>query len=386
MENAVTIIDPKEYGLEEQQANEIQLGLNVFIEERKLLIEEFNVVSKLEVNKENIKIFKDLRLRIVKNRTQGIEKWHKTSKEYFLRGGQFVDAKKRKESLINESMEDVLLDGEKFFDNIEAERIKSLHAERSEKLTPFGYEIGATNFGLMDDNMFNAILVGAEKTHNDKVEAEKKAQEELEEANRIKNLTECRKQLLFDNWRFLTDEETNIKFGEMEAEKYEALRKRINDQAIEEQKEQAKIKAENEKLKAENERKEKEAKELKAKADAELAEQKRIADIEAKKQADIIAAQKLESDKLAAELKAKADAEAKEKQRLIDEENKRIAEEKKAAKQPDKEKLRSVAMQVNELKNILPEMKTEEGKKVLESIKGLLDKVIFYTKEQTEKL
>ena len=349
MENAVTIIDPKEFGLKEENANKMVSGLNPIIEERSALEQIYAIVIKKELTPELLKEARELRLKIRDNRTKGIEVWHKTTKDYFLKGGQFVDAIKRKENVVNELMEAKLSEIEKYFENIEAERIKALHTERAEKLKPFGYEIGATNFGLMDDNMFNAILVGAEKTHKDKLELEAKIEADRIEKERLE--AEEREKQRIENERLKAENEAKEK--QLAAERIEAEKKQA---------------------------------ELKAKADAELAEQKRIADIEAKKQADIIAAQKLESDKLAAELKAKADAEAKEKQAKIDEENKRIADEKKAAKQPDKEKLRSVAMQVNELKNILPEMKTEEGKKVLESIKGLLDKVIFYTKEQTEKL
>lgn len=349
MENAVTIIDPKEFGLKEENANKMVSGLNPIIEERSALEQIYAIVIKKELTPELLKEARELRLKIRDNRTKGIEVWHKTTKDYFLKGGQFVDAIKRKENVVNELMEAKLSEIEKHFENIEAERIKALHTERAEKLRPFGYEIGATNFGLMDDNMFNAILVGAEKTHKDKLELEAKIEADRIEKERLE--AEEREKQRIENERLKAENEAKEK--QLAAERIEAEKKQA---------------------------------ELKSKADAELAEQKRIADIEAKKQADIIAAQKLESDKLAAELKAKADAEAKEKQAKIDEENKRIADEKKAAKQPDKEKLRSVAMQVNELKNILPEMKTEEGKKVLESIKGLLDKVIFYTKEQTEKL
>lgn len=349
MENAVTIIDPKEFGLKEENANKMVSGLNPIIEERSALEQIYAIVIKKELTPELLKEARDLRLKIRDNRTKGIEVWHKTTKDYFLKGGQFVDAIKRKENVVNELMEAKLSEIEKYFENIETERIKALHTERAEKLKPFGYEIGATNFGLMDDNMFNAILVGAEKTHKDKLELEAKIEADRIEKERLE--AEEREKQRIENERLKAENEAKEK--QLAAERIEAEKKQA---------------------------------ELKAKADAELAEQKRIADIEAKKQADIIAAQKVESDKLAAELKAKADAEAKEKQAKIDEENKRIADEKKAAKQPDKEKLRSVAMQVNELKNILPEMKTEEGKKVLESIKGLLDKVIFYTKEQTEKL
>jgi hypothetical protein len=83
MKNA-ELVKPQEYGIEEKTANELKEGLSVTLKERELLIQEFETVSKLEINEETIPKFRELRLAIQKNRTQGIDKWHKTGKEYFL--------------------------------------------------------------------------------------------------------------------------------------------------------------------------------------------------------------------------------------------------------------------------------------------------------------
>lgn len=285
------IVNPKEFGLEENKALELTSGLTTILTERETLKNAYLDVIDLEVSEENLATFKELRLKIVKNRTQGIEKWHKTSKEFFLTGGRFVDAIKNKESAENDRMESNLLDKEKHFENLEKARLKVIHEDRISKLLPFNYEVGNIDFSAMDDNMFNAILLGAETNHNNRIATEKLAEEQRLEALRL------------------------------EAEERE------------------KQKAELERLRVENEAKDKAAKLAKELADKELAELKAKADLEAKKQAEILAKQKAESNKLAAELKAKADSELKEKQRIEAESKAKIEADKKAAKAPDKDKL-----------------------------------------------
>jgi hypothetical protein len=302
MENQITIVNPKEFGLEENKALELTSGLTTILTERETLKNAYLDVIDLDINEDTLAVFKELRLKIVKNRTQGIEKWHKANKEFFLTGGRFVDAVKNKEILENERMEKALMEKEKHFENLEKERLKAIHNERVEKLLPFNYEIGNVDFSGMDDNMFNAILLGAETNHKAKLEAERLAEEQRLEALRLEA-------------------------EEKEKQRLEMERLKAENEAKEKQLELERIEAEKIRL-AE-----------KAKADAELAEQKRLADIEAKKQAEIIAKQKAEADKLAAELKAKADAELKEKQRIEAENKAKLEAEKKAAKAPDKDKL-----------------------------------------------
>lgn len=330
METQIVKVDPKEFGLEENKALELTSGLTAILTEREVLKNAYLDVIELELTEENIKIFKELRLKIVKNRTQGIEKWHKVTKDFFLTGGRFVDSVKNKESFENVTMEDTLMEKEKHFENLEKARLKAIHDERVLKLSPFGYEIGNVDFSGMDENMFNAILLGAEKTYNDKIEAERLAEEKRLEALRIEA-------------------------EEKEKQRVEMERLKKENEAKEKQLELERIEAEKIRL-AE-----------KAKADAELAEQKRLADIEAKKQAEIIAKQKAEADKLAAELKAKADAEEKEKKRIESENKAKLEAEKKAAKAPDKIKIKAV---IDSLPTIECSYVTDEGEKVFCEIRA----------------
>ena len=302
MENQITIINPKEFGLEENKALELTSGLTLILTERETLKNAYIDVIDLEVTEENLPIFKELRIKIMKNRTQGIDKWHKEKKEVFLRGGQFVDALKKSESFENETMESNLLEKEKHFENIEKERLKAVHLERVALLIPLGYEIGTIDFSGMDANMFNAILLGAETDHKNKIEAEKQAELERLEVLRIEAEEKEKQRLEMIELK----KQNEIKEKQIELERIES----------------AKIQAE-----------------AKAKSDAEIAEVNRLAKIESDKQLAIIAKQKVEADKLASELKAKLDAEIKEKQRIESENKAKLEAEKKLAKAPDKERL-----------------------------------------------
>jgi hypothetical protein len=368
MENNLIKVDPAQFGLEEAKANELTIGLKTILEERKILTDAYNDTIKLEITEENIDTFRSLRINIRDNRTKGIEKWHKTNKEYFLTGGRFVDAIKNKEIAENERMEEMLLKAEKHFENIEKERVTKLHNERVEKLAPFGYEIGQINFGEMDENMFIAILTGAEKQYTDKIAAEKKLEEERQEAIRLEEEKQ-RKQL----------------------EELEALRiaNEAKEKALQEQKAKAEEelrlaneKAAAEKLEAERLAKEeadKQAKilaEQKAKADAQLAEQKRIADEEAKKKEAELKKAKEEADKLAKQLADKKAAEAKI-------EADRIAEEKKAAKAPDQDKLKSA---LNSILFPVLDMKTADGHRLYIQIQDQFSKLQKWANGEIEKM
>ena len=122
-------INPKEFGLEEKQANEIANGLKTILTEREQLIETYENVIKLEITEDSLSTFKELRLQLRDNRTKGIESWKKTNKAYFLAGGNFVQAIYNKEKAVNERMEEKLMSAEKHFENIEIERLQKLQEE-----------------------------------------------------------------------------------------------------------------------------------------------------------------------------------------------------------------------------------------------------------------
>lgn len=134
MTTEIIKIDPQQFGLEVSKAEQITKGLSNTLEERDVLSKEYKNVISLEITKDTISVFRELRLQIRNNRTKGIEVWHKTNKEYFLRGGQFVDAIKRKECEESLRMEEQLTKGERHFEIIEEKRLEDLQADRSNEL------------------------------------------------------------------------------------------------------------------------------------------------------------------------------------------------------------------------------------------------------------
>jgi len=188
-------------------------------------------------------------------------------------------------------------------------------------------EMPRAEFENMSDESFAIFYAGIEKQYNDRIEAEKKAEEER--IAKEKAEAEAREQQRLENERLKAEAEAKEKQFAEERAKAEAERKELEEKA---RKEKAVAEA---KLKAEREAKEKLEAELKAKAEA----------------------------KEAAELKAKQDA------------------ERKAKAAPDKAKLNDFAKMLDEL--VLPELKSEEANKVLSDAKTLLAKVSNFIREKS---
>lgn len=199
-------------------------------------------------------------------------------------------------------------------------------------------EMPRAEFENMSDESFAIFYAGIEKQYNDRIEAEKKAEEER--IAKEKAEAEAREQQILENERLKAEAEAKEKQFAEERAKAEAERKELEEKA---RKEKAAAEA---KLKAEREAKEKLEAELKAKAEAE---QKAKREAEAKE---------------AAELKAKQDA------------------EKKAKAAPDKAKLNDFAKMLDEL--VLPELKkAKKQNKVLSDAKTLLAKVSNFIREKS---
>lgn len=289
------LIKAEQFGLEQSQAEQITSGLKQVLEERKTLSEMYENVIQLEITEENIPKFKELRLSIRDNRTKGIETWHKVNKEFYLRGGQFVDAIKRKEVAENERMEANLKSNEDYFENLEKQRLAQLQLDRVAVLSNYVDDADKMNLSEMQDDVFDAFYNAKKKAFEDAIE-----QAKIEEQARIKAEAEAEKIRL-----------------EKEAEE----KKRIEEQRLE-----------NERL-----RKEAELKEAELKAEREKAEKERLI-IEAENKAKL-EAEKIEREKVEAELKAKQEAELKAQKERIEAEEKARKEAEKLAKAPIKKQL-----------------------------------------------
>lgn len=173
-------INPKEYSLDPNTAQSLTEGLPPILEERSVLIEQYKDAIKLDVeHPDSAAKAKQLRIAIRDNRTKGIEKWHKANKEIFLRGGQFVDAIKRKYADENKDMEEKLMQIEKW-QEIQEEKAKQKRLEeRMEQISQYVTEQPA-GLAEMDDVTFKVFAKGLKEKWEEDQAAAKAAAEEQE--------------------------------------------------------------------------------------------------------------------------------------------------------------------------------------------------------------
>jgi colicin import membrane protein len=276
-------IKPDLFGLELTKAQEMTSGLSTTLAEREILKDAYIDVIGLEITTENLPTFKELRLKIVKNRTQGLDKWKEREKAFYLAGGRFVDAIYNKELKVNQEMESKLMEAEKFFENQEKEKARSLNLERIEKIRPYVEDADKMNFSEFDGQSFDDFVLG-KKTRFENEQKEREA-ESLRIEKELLAEIERQKAIEAENARLKAEAEEKEK--ELEKERAEAKAKQ---EAIE-------LEAKQEREKAEKERKieaDKQAK-IQAEKDAEIAKLKAIEN--AKIEAERLA--KIEVEKLA---------------------------------------------------------------------------------------
>lgn len=272
MSNLVEI-NHEEFGIEESKAKQIAEQFKPMLDKMQELELEFNEVSKLDIEDPvTSKKAKELRLKYVKVRT-GTAEIHKTQKAFYLQAGRFVDGWKNAQLFASQGIEDKLESIEKYQGNKEIERINNIQLERINIIKPYVENTDNLVLSGMDDEVWEAYLTTKKNQYNDKIEAERvaeenrlaeiKRQEEEREAQRLENIrlkkeAEEREALILEERK------------KAEAEK-EVIRLANEKKSQEERKKFERIQAE--KLKIENE--------LKAKKEQEEREEKqRIADLE----------------------------------------------------------------------------------------------------------
>lgn len=330
----IITVNPTEYGIEENRATELVGNLPQIKNERDILSQQYDEVVLLDIeDPATAKKARELRLKIRDNRTKGIDVWHKTTKDFFLKGGQFVDAIKRQEIAINQRMEENLESIEKYAENKEIERKSKLNAERISQLEPFNAFVPmGLNFGELSEEEYQKVLKGAKLQFEAEKEEERKAEAERQRLAEIQKLHIERKESLLPVWQFVENKDVN--FGELTDAEFSSIKETAESKKVEFDAEQIKIKAENERLAAE--KKAIEEKVAKEKAEAEKKAAKERAEQEAKLKAEKEAKAKIE-----AELQAKKDAEAKAEKERLAEEKRKQDEAEALAKAPIKEQLNS---------------------------------------------
>jgi colicin import membrane protein len=319
--NDVSVI-PANFGIEEKKANELMGNLPQIKAERNELEKMYNDVLSMDIEDiKTSKIAKDLRLKIRDNRTKGIEVWHKTTKDFFLKGGQFVDAIKRKEIAVNERMEEALAE-------IEAKRREQL--EHYSEFVTYG-----ANIRIISDDDFCKLLNGAKLQHEAKIEAERLAEIQRQaEIERQRKIAENREILIpYSHWI------ENFNEVNFETANISEILELAKTKKLEYEKEQERVRIENEKLRKEAEAKEKALAIERAKREAELKSEREKAESERKALEEKVRLEAEKQAKLQAELEAKRQAELKAEREKQAELERQKAEAEKLAKAPIKKQM-----------------------------------------------
>ena len=293
MSNLVQI-NPAEFGLTDETAKTIAQQFQPMLDKMVELESEYNTIIALPIDdRETAKKAKELRLKYVKVRT-GTEAIHKAQKEFYLKGGRFVDGWKNAQVFASNGKELALEKIEKHLEILAKQRIEKLQSERAEMIRPYVEDTTGLDLGTMPEDVFEAYLTARKKAHQDKLDAEKKAEDDRIERERIE--AEQRETQRLENIRL--KEEADKREKEIEAERQENAKKQAKlDKDLAEER----ARAEAERKRIENENQEKLDKERKERQELEskLAEEKQAREkAEADRQAEIKRKQ-VEAERLA---------------------------------------------------------------------------------------
>lgn len=369
------------FGLEPEQSKPLLDNFGYyFVQAHKLVTQAGGIkvtdesqVAEMKQAKELRKQLKDLRVAADKTRF--------ALKEGYLRGGNAVQSIYNDIEKIIKPVEAELEQKEKFAEIKQMERMAAKYEERIGKLSKYVPDVSIYSLREMSDQGFETLLADAMANFKAKQEALDKAAAEKFEQEKKEKLYYSRKEQLIPYWSFLKGDQPSIDFGEIPQEQFDIILREVK-------KAQADFTAELEKNRAENERLRKEA-----------IEKERLADIEKKKQDEIIAKErKAQQDKIAAANKIAADAEKKlreqkeaqlekeRKEREAAEAQKRADEEvrRKALLAPDKEKLVMLAGDLSLFR--LPVVQSREAGAIMADVSKRIDDIVLILQEGARKL
>ncbi|MFI5404884.1 MAG: hypothetical protein ACHQ1D_00075 [Nitrososphaerales archaeon] len=373
-QNTLVKIDPKEFGLNQSEGDEISNAFQPILDKMAELEDEFNLIISLPDDSEEAEERATEHLKLyVKIRTSS-DLIHESEKSYFLGGGRFCDKWKNLQHDFSAQRESKLREIKDRNKIQEAKRIESLKHQRMIELS--AYEVDGTLIALgnMSEDIWNNYLAGVKMNYYAKLELIRKAEELRIENERLDKVEQERKMEIASYAQF--NSETND-LRLMSEERYVEILGNCQKAKIAFAAEQEIIRLENISLKLAADQQEarlkverKNAEIAKAKSDAEAKKAKELSDAKIK-------AEKDKADALAAQLKAKADAEEVERKQ-------EAAALKKAQAAPDKEKLKLLAKRINEID--FPLLKTEEANHIIAQVEILLNKTSEYINSKLNTL
>lgn len=239
--------DPKSYGLEEVKAAQIREAIQPMLDKQVELEERYNAIITKERSDEVILEAKEL-LKIYVNIRIATKEEHKKLKDFYLKGGRFVDALKNTQLFMAQGKEEALKEIVDHKKNQAIEAKKKLQEEREQLLRNLEVDIIPQSLGDMEEDVWGHYLSGTEAAFKTRKEAEAKAEEERIEKERLDILENQRKyktSRLADH----IDGYDNLDFRNMEEPTYLKLVEDAISVREKKEKEQEKIRLQNEKLK-----------------------------------------------------------------------------------------------------------------------------------------
>lgn len=220
-------VNPETYGLSNEKAVAMLLELAPILAERNKLEEEYKAIIDLELTKENCKKFAELKGKVVKNRTRGIEAWHKKEKRFYLDGGRYVDNVKNKEAEVNSKWEEELEKKAKHFENLEKERIKNLVTARHGQLKPYVEDPSIYPCDVMEDVAFDNLVKTLKAGYEARIQEEERIKKEALEKEAKEKLRNERRNELLPYWHILDEKTREVDFSLYPSEQWAIIMDKV---------------------------------------------------------------------------------------------------------------------------------------------------------------
>jgi len=351
MENTLIKLDaPELQVIEKSKAEAIRATFEPMVTMLQEFEDAYNSIvnaSSKEITKELINAAKRLRLDIGKVRIEA-DKLRKEQKEEYLRAGKAIDAVNNILKWAVTDKENRLKEIEDYFEIQEQERLEKLQSDRAAKLSKYVEDADERNLASMDEDVWNAYYNQKKRDYEDRIKAERKAEEDRKENERLDKLEYDRRVEIAPYAQFI---KKAPELRTMEQKDYDSLLLNLKKSKADYDNEQARIRKENERIKKEQE-------EQRKKIEAE----RRARDEKERKEREVFEA-KLKKER---EERQKAEAEIRAKKEAEEVERKQAEEEKRKAElAPDKDKLLSFAARLEQIE--IPKVDSNEADQILAS-------------------
>jgi colicin import membrane protein len=231
-------------GVEKSKATQIRDTFEPMVKMLESFESEYDKIIKQSIEKIDSDLCKkagDVRKKIAKIRTEA-EKIRKAQKDEYLRAGKAIDGVSNILKWAIVEKEDELKKIENYFEEMERKRKQELQEQRALILCEFCQDANEKHLSDMDEDVWQAFLTGKKKDYEDRIEAERIAEEDRlaqiqkqnEEQERIRLENEMLKEQL-------AKEKLEQEAREAQAIEIARKEKEIQDERIAKEKEKVRI-------------------------------------------------------------------------------------------------------------------------------------------------